>query len=147
MTHTAILQLSVLALVLPGFAYSSSGQTLQALPASQASQASPTSQTGRSYTYGHITYVEGEVTLQRAIESEPSGAGVNEPVTPGDRAWTASFGRTEIRLADGSVLRMDERTKVDFVAFGEAAGQETLVRLWSGSIILRLVDAGDGGVE
>ena len=37
-------------------------------------------------------------------------------------------------------LRMDGRTKVDFVAFGEAAGQETLVRLWNGSIILRLVD-------
>ena len=112
MTRTAILQLSVLALVLPGFVYSSSGQT------SQASQA------GRSYNYGHISYVEGEVTLQRAIEPEPSEAGVNEPVTPGDRAWTASYGRAEIRLADGSVLRMDRRTKVDFVAFGEAAGQE-----------------------
>ena len=128
MTHMAILQLSVLALVLPGFVYSSSGQT------SQASLA------GRSYNYGHISYVEGEVTLQRAIEPEPSEAGVNEPVTPGDRAWTASYGRAEIRLADGSVLRMDGRTKVDFVAFGEAAGQETLVRLWNGSIILRLVD-------
>ncbi len=127
MTRKAILQLSVLALVLPGFAYASSGQASQA---------------GRSYTYGHISYVEGEVTLQRAIEPEPSGAGVNEPVTPGDRAWTATFGRAEVRLADGSLLRMDERTKVDFVAFGEAAGQETLVRLWSGSIILRLVDAG-----
>ena len=127
MTHTAIRQLSFLALLMPGFAIASSAEA---------------SQTGRSYTYGHISYVEGEVTLQRAIEPEPLGAGVNEPVTPGDRAWTATYGRAEIRLADGSLLRMDERTKVDFVAFGETEGQETLVRLWSGSIILRLVDAG-----
>ena len=125
MTRMRNLQLSVLALVLPGFATTSSGQTSQVV---------------RSYNYGHISYVEGEVTLQRAIEPEPSEAGVNEPGTPGDRAWTASYGRAEFRLADGSLLRMDERTKVDFVAFGEGAGQETLLRLWNGSIILRIVD-------
>jgi hypothetical protein len=122
MTRKAFILLSILTTSLPGFAQSSSAQT------------------GRSYSYAHISYVEGEVTLQRAIEPEPSEAGINVPVTPGDRAWTATHGRAEILYGDGSLLRMDERTKVDFVAFGETTGQETLVRLWNGSIILRLVD-------
>ncbi len=98
-------------------------------------------QSGRTYNYGHIRYAEGEVTLQRALEPEAAEAAINVLVMPGDRLWTATYGRAEVLFADGSVLRMDERTKVDFTAFGETAGAETLLRLWNGSLILRIVDA------
>ena len=98
-------------------------------------------QSGRTYNYGHIRYAEGEVTLQRALELEAAEAAINVPVMPGDRMWTATYGRAEVLFADGSVLQMDERTKVDFTAFGETAGAETLLRLWNGSLMLRIIDA------
>ena len=98
-------------------------------------------QSGRTYNYGHIRYAEGEVTLQRALELEAAEAAINVPVMPGDRMWTATYGRAEVLFADGSVLQMDERTKVDFTAFGETAGAETLLRLWNGILMLRIIAA------
>lgn len=106
--------------------------------------ASPTrswAQAGRSYNFAHIRYAEGDVTLQRALELEAEEAGTNVPVLPGDRLWTTLQGRAEILFADGSLLQMDERTKVDFIEFGDTAGAETLLRLWNGSLFLRVVDA------
>ncbi|MFQ5789140.1 MAG: DUF6600 domain-containing protein, partial [Acidobacteriota bacterium] len=93
-----------------------------------------------TYSYAHIRHVEGSVSLQRATEPEPDEADVNFPILPGDRVWTDPHGRAEIEYADGSVLRMDNRTKVDFVDFGEQRGRESLVRHWNGNIILRLGD-------
>ena len=123
MTHKALVLLTFAALTVPRFAPSALGQS------------------DRSYSYAYIRYSEGEVTLQRAMEPEPSPADANVPIMPGDRAWTGASGRAEVLFADGSVLRMDERTKMDFAAFGETAGTDTLLRLWNGSIILRVADA------
>ncbi|HEX9724261.1 MAG TPA: FecR domain-containing protein, partial [Vicinamibacteria bacterium] len=94
-------------------------------------------QSGRTYNYAHVRYAEGGATLQRALEPEAGEAAINVPVMPGDRLWTSSNGRVEVLFADGTVLQMDESTKVDFTAFGETAGAETLLRLWNGSIFLR----------
>lgn len=90
-----------------------------------------------SYSYAHIRYLEGDVEIQRVTEPVPSEAGVNLPIMSGDRAWTRIGARAEIQYGDDSILRMDERTRVDFVDFGEQ-GDEVLVRQWSGSIILRV---------
>ncbi|MGH9460921.1 MAG: DUF6600 domain-containing protein [Vicinamibacteria bacterium] len=98
-------------------------------------------QSGRTYNYAHVRYAEGGATLQRALEPEAGEAAINVPVMPGDRLWTAFGGRVEVLFADGTVLQMDESTKVDFTAFAETAGGETLLRLWNGSLFLRIVDA------
>ena len=66
-----------------------------------------------TYPYAHIRYVEGEAQLQRAAEPEPAVAGINHPVTEGDRLWTVSYSRAEIELRDGSLIRTDQRTKAD----------------------------------
>ncbi len=90
-----------------------------------------------TYPYAHVRYVEGEVQLQQAIETVPAEAGINHPVTQGDRLWTLAYARAEIEFSDGSLLRMEEGTKIDFVDFGSSS-REALLRLWSGSVILRL---------
>ncbi len=96
-----------------------------------------TAQEAYTYPYAHVRYVEGEVQLQQATEPEPAEAGINHPVTQGDRLWTLAYARAEIEFSDGSLLRMEERTKIDFVDFGSSS-REALLRLWSGSVILRL---------
>ncbi len=88
-----------------------------------------------SYENAYIHYVDGDVTLQRATEPEPEPGAINVPILPGDRVWTHAGSRVAIRFADGTVLRLDERTKVDFVAFDG----EPNILLWSGSVILKLV--------
>ena len=71
---------------------------------------------------------------QRATEPEPEPGAINVPILPGDRLWTHASSRVAIRFADGTILRLDESTKVDFVAFDG----EPNILLWSGSAILKL---------
>ncbi len=89
---------------------------------------------GQELTYdnGHIYYVEGRVHLQRALEPEPESGDINLPVLPGDRIWTESASRAEVRFSDGTVLRLDAGTKVDFIDLGS----QQLLHVWSGSVIV-----------
>ncbi len=87
-----------------------------------------------SYENAYIHYVDGDVTLQRATEPEPEPGAINVPILSGDRLWTHASSRVVVRFGDGTVLRLDESTKVDFVAFD---GEPNIV-LWNGSAILKL---------
>jgi hypothetical protein len=93
-----------------------------------------------SYQDAYVSYLDGELSVQRAAEPEPERGALHVPLSPGDRIWTHRGSRAEVRLDDGSVLRMSENTKVDFVALGA----ETIVRVWSGSVILELSDPVQG---
>lgn len=84
-------------------------------------------------------HVEGQVTIQRASEIRSEDALLNMPVIPGDRLWTGVDGRAELQLADGMLLRMNVSTKLDTEALGvpgDAENDITVLRLWSGSVIL-----------
>jgi len=91
-----------------------------------------------SYPYAYFRHIDGTVILQRANELESEDAGVNVPLMPGDRAWTRSGSRAEIEFEGGALLRIDESTKLDFVALGDS--RENLIRLWSGSVFLKVAD-------
>ncbi len=85
-----------------------------------------------SYRHAYLSHVEGEVSLQRAAESEPESGSLNVPLLPGDRLWTRAASRAEIRFGSGLVVHLSEGAKLDFVA----TDPETILRLWSGSAIL-----------
>lgn len=85
-----------------------------------------------SYENGYIRFTEGDVSLQRAQNPEPEPGDINLPVLPGDRLWTAGGSFAEIGFADGTVLRVGESTKVDFMAFGS----EPNLHLWNGSVVI-----------
>jgi hypothetical protein len=87
-----------------------------------------------SYRHAYVSHVEGEVSLQRAAESEPESGSLNVPLLPGDRLWTSAGSRAEIRFESGLVVHLSGGAKLDFVA----DGSETILRLWSGSAILRV---------
>jgi hypothetical protein len=100
-----------------------------------------TAQTDDSYRHGYLRTVEAGVTLQRADEPAAEVAVANAPFLPGDRIWTDEAGRLEIQFADGSVLRVDNRSKLDYVAHeGGRRSERVVLRLWSGSVYLHYRD-------
>ncbi|HET8643983.1 MAG TPA: FecR family protein, partial [Vicinamibacteria bacterium] len=94
-----------------------------------------------TYRHGYLRTVEPGVTLQRASEAAAETAVPNLPFLPGDRVWTDDSGRMEVRFADGSVLRLDSRSKLDYVAHeGGRRDERIVLRLWSGAVFLHYRD-------
>lgn len=101
------------------------------------------------YSHGRVLSVEPGVTIQRATEGAAEEATPNLPFLPGDRVWTDRAGRAEFQFADGSVLRLDSGSKLDYVA-EDGAGGRVILRLWSGAVSLHSRDGHghpDFGVE
>jgi len=94
-----------------------------------------------AYRYGSIRTVDPGVTLQRASEAAAEVAVPNLPFLPGDRVWTDDAGRMEVQFADGSILRLDSRSKLDYVTHdGGRRAERVVLRLWSGALFLHFRD-------
>ena len=89
-------------------------------------------------THGRIYDLEPGVMLQRATEAGAEEAVVNLPFLPGDRVWTDASGRADFQFPDGTRLRLDSRSKVDYAAHDEGRDERVSLRLWSGGIYLHV---------
>jgi hypothetical protein len=89
------------------------------------------------YRDGHLRLVEPGVTLQRAAEVSAEEAVANLPFLPGDRVWTDATGRVEFQFPEGTVIRLDSASKLDYSDHDESREERVVLRLWSGSLILR----------
>jgi hypothetical protein len=87
----------------------------------------------------YIRYSEGGATLQRASEPVAEEAVANLPFLAGDRIWTDARGRVELQFVDGSLVRLDSRSKLDFIARDDGREDRVVLRLWSGALMLRAV--------
>ena len=91
--------------------------------------------------HGRIRFADPGVTLQRASDTGAEEASPNAPFLPGDRVWTDGGGRAAFQFRDGSVLSLDSRSKLDYIADDEGGRQDAVsLRLWSGSRILHVRD-------
>ena len=90
------------------------------------------------YRHGRVFFVEPGVTLQRATEVSAEEALANLPFLPGDRVWTDSAGRAEFQFPDGTVVRLDRRSKLDYSGHEEGEEERVVLRLWSGSTLVRV---------
>jgi hypothetical protein len=90
------------------------------------------------YRHGRVFFVEPGVTLQRATEVSAEEALANLPFLPGDRVWTDSAGRAEFQFPDGTVVRLDRRSKLDYSGHEEGQEERVVLRIWSGSTFLRI---------
>jgi hypothetical protein len=94
---------------------------------------------------GRFLETVGAVTLQRADEASSDEAVLNMPFLPGDRVWTDETGRAEIVFADGEVLWIAERSKVDSLGRGGRDQDERLgLRIFAGSFGARVRSGGPG---
>jgi hypothetical protein len=89
------------------------------------------------YRDGFLRVVEPGVTLQRASETSAEEAVVNLPFLPGDRVWTDGSGRVEFQFPEGTVVRLDTGSKLDYSDHDTSRDERVVLRLWSGSLILR----------
>ncbi len=99
------------------------------------------------YRDGRFLETLGGVTIQRADEASSDEAVLNMPFLAGDRVWTDDSGRAEIVFAQGEILWIAERSKVDSLGRGGRDQDERLgLRVFAGSFGAR-VRAGGPGFE
>ncbi|MGE5127142.1 MAG: FecR family protein, partial [Betaproteobacteria bacterium] len=98
--------------------------------------ASAVAQDQDGYRHGRLRYVDPGVTLQRATDAGAEEAEGNEPLLPGDRVWTDASGRAEFQFPDGSLVRLDRRSKLDYSGHEEDGEERIVLRLWSGSMMV-----------
>ncbi len=103
-----------------------------------AALAAPVALAEDGYRHGRVRFLEPGVSLQRATEVSAEEAVVNLPFLPGDRVWTDSAGRAEFEFPDGTVVRLDRRSKLDYSAHEEGQEERIVLRLWSGSALVRV---------
>jgi hypothetical protein len=101
------------------------------------------------YRHGRVRYLDPGVTIQRATEAGSEEAVPNQPFLPGDRVWTDGGGRVEFQFPDGTTVRLDSRSKLDYSGHEEGREERIVLRLWSGSLVVRVRtrDAGHFQVE
>ncbi len=94
---------------------------------------------------GRFLETLGGVTIQRADEASSDEAVLNMPFLPGDRVWTDDSGRAEIVFAQGEILWIAERSKVDSLGRGGREQDERLgLRVFAGSFGARVRTGGPG---
>ena len=110
-----------------------------------ASWAAPAFAQDLRFRDGRFLETVGTVTIQRADEPSSDEAVLNMPFLPGDRVWTDDSGRAEIVFADGEILWIAERSKVDSLGRGGRDQDERLgLRVFAGSFGARVREGGPG---
>ncbi len=75
----------------------------------------PTLSYPSSLGHMHISFLEGDVQIHTEDTGDWVPASINLPLKDGDRIWVPAGGRLELRLRDGTALRLDEKTALDIL--------------------------------
>lgn len=89
-------------------------------------------------TFARLSYINGNVYIQRATELDYEEGMVNMPVSEGDRMGTTE-GRAEIYMGRGKYLRLDQHTKMDFLSFPNPVNDLTRIQIWRGNIFFSIM--------
>src|SRR5215471_15815904 len=81
-----------------------------------------------------LAYIEGSISFQPAGTNDWVAAGLNRPITIGDKIWSDSDGRVEMQL-DESVLRLSHNTGCSFLNLSD---NTTQVQLTAGTLLVRV---------
>ncbi|HEV7514232.1 MAG TPA: DUF6600 domain-containing protein [Candidatus Acidoferrum sp.] len=81
-----------------------------------------------------LAYSQGAVSFQPAGTEDWVDAGINRPVTTGDKLWSDQDGRVELQL-DASTIRLYHSTGFSFLNLNDNVTQ---VRLTEGTILVRV---------
>jgi hypothetical protein len=90
-----------------------------------------------SYSYARLSFVKGEVFIERAEDLGYEEGVVNLPLVEGDKVGTKE-GRAEIHFGRKNYLRLDSYTHIDFVQLPKRGDDSTKLHLLSGSVFLRV---------
>jgi hypothetical protein len=85
-----------------------------------------------------LGYVEGDVSLSPAGQSDWVQAGINRPLTTGDHLWTDSNARAELQLG-GTAIHLGARSNLTLLNLNDSIAQ---LQLSEGSLRLRVRSIG-----
>ncbi len=89
----------------------------------------------------YISYDDGQSVVRQGIDGREVEARVNLPIFAGDQVVTGRRGRTEIRLADGSVIAIDRESALEITSIGntfESQDERSVATLRSGAAIIHM---------
>jgi len=89
------------------------------------------------YSFGRMSYVTGDVFIERAADMGYEQGIVNLPVVENDKLGTRD-GRAEIHFGKKNYLRIDKYTQLDFAALPKKGYDQVKLNLLSGNIYLRV---------
>lgn len=89
-------------------------------------------------TFARLSYINGNVFIQRAAELDYEEGMANMPITEGDRMGTTE-GRAEIYMGRGKYLRLDQHTKMDFLSLPNPVNDLTRIQIWRGNIFFSIM--------
>ena len=81
-----------------------------------------------------LAYTQGSVSFQPAGTNDWVAAGLNRPMTIGDKLWSDNDSRVELQL-DGSLLRLSQNTGCSFLNLSDNVTQ---VQLTAGTLLVRV---------
>jgi len=90
-----------------------------------------------SSSYARLSYVNGDVYVQRGQDLGYDEAVVNLPIVEGDQLGTRE-GRTEVQLGSGNYVRIDRDTQIDFTTLPKRGNDLISFNLLNGNIYLRV---------
>ena len=90
-----------------------------------------------SYSFARLSYVKGDVFIQRAKDLGNEEGTVNLPVVEGDKLGTRE-GRAEIHFGRKNYLRISSNTQIDFIELPRKGDDKIKLHLLSGNIYLRI---------
>ena len=90
-----------------------------------------------SYSYARLSYVNGDVFIQRAGDNGFEEGDVNLPIVEGDKIGTRE-GRAEIHFGKKNYLRIDRQTQLDLIELPEQGSDIIQLHMLSGDIFLRI---------
>ena len=88
-------------------------------------------------SYARMSYVQGDVYVQRTQDQGYEQGQVNLVVVQGDKLGTKA-GRLEVQLGLRNYLRLDNDTQVEMAGLPAADGQPTKVHILGGGAFLRV---------
>lgn len=90
-----------------------------------------------SYSYARLSYVKGDVVVQRAEDLGSEQGVVNLALVEGDKLGTRA-GRAEIHFGKKNYLRLDDNTEVEFANLPRQGDNRIRLHLLAGNIYLRV---------
>lgn len=88
-------------------------------------------------SFARMSYVRGDVSVQRSADQGFEQGEVNLPLVQGDKLGTKD-GRTEVHLGKSNYLRLDADTQLDFNRMPQRDGEPVSLHLLAGRAYLRV---------
>src|ERR1700746_2892522 len=97
--------------VLAGFAAISAAAQAPPGPEPASTPGSTGSANDNSHGVARVSFIHGDVTMQRGDSGDFSSVALNTPIMTGDKVATGEASRTELQLDYANILRLDQNAQ------------------------------------